>query len=114
MAAAADDPKNVRDIPGLKSRGEKVYTANCDACHQANDRGAKDVFPAPEGSKSVTGAKNEKIALVLNGKRNTAMAAFGEQLPEADLAAVIIYTRNNWANKAGDAIQSADVKSQGK
>jgi cytochrome c oxidase subunit 2 len=27
-----------------------------------------------------------------------------------ELAAVITYTRNNWSNKTGEAVQPADVK----
>ena len=37
------------------------------------------------------------------------MAAFG-RLSDADLAAVITYTRNNWDNKTGEAVSPADVK----
>jgi len=36
MAAKADDPNKVWTVDELKQRGEKVYTANCVACHQAN------------------------------------------------------------------------------
>ncbi|MDP5008110.1 MAG: cytochrome c oxidase subunit II, partial [Glaciimonas sp.] len=39
MAAQADDPTKVWTVDELKTRGEKVYAANCVACHQANGKG---------------------------------------------------------------------------
>ena len=72
---------------------------------------APPAFPALDGSKMVNGAKNDQIALVLNGKPNTAMAAFGKQLNDTELASVITYTRNSWGNKTGEAVQPAEVKS---
>ena len=110
MAAAADDPNKTWELADLKARGEKVYAANCVACHQATGQGVKGAFPALDGSKIVTGPKAEQIALVLNGKPNTAMAAFGKQLSDTDIAAVITFTRNNWGNKTGEVIQPSDVK----
>jgi cytochrome c oxidase subunit II len=38
------------------------------------------------------------------------MAAFGTQLNDVELAAVITFTRNNWSNKTGQVIQPSDVK----
>ncbi len=111
LAAAADDPTKVHTLDELKARGEKVYASNCAACHQPTGKGAPPAFPALDGSKMVTGAKNEQIMLVLNGKPNTAMAAFGKQLNDTELASVITYTRNSWSNKTGDAVQPAEVKS---
>jgi cytochrome c oxidase subunit 2 len=37
------------------------------------------------------------------------MAAFGGVLGNADLAAVITYTRNSWSNGSGDLIQPAQI-----
>jgi len=38
------------------------------------------------------------------------MAAFGEQLSDTDIAAVVAYERNAWSNKLGEVIQPAEVK----
>ena len=65
-------------------------------------------FPALDGSKVATGAKGPQIALVLNGKQGTAMASFS-RLTDAELAAVITYTRTAWGNKAGE-VQPSEVK----
>ncbi|HET7863873.1 MAG TPA: cytochrome c oxidase subunit II, partial [Burkholderiaceae bacterium] len=40
MAARADDPSKVWTLEDLIARGEKVYAANCQVCHQANGKGA--------------------------------------------------------------------------
>ena len=39
---------------------------------------------------------------------NTAMVAFGKQLNDTDIAAVITYERNSWGNKGGE-VQPAEV-----
>ena len=110
MAAAADDPNKKWELAESKARGAKVYAANCVACHQANGQGIKGTFPALDGSKIVKGAKGDQIDRVLNGKANTAMAAFGKQLSDTDIAAVISFTRNNWGNSTGDVVQPSEIK----
>ncbi|MCC6474278.1 MAG: cytochrome c oxidase subunit II [Burkholderiales bacterium] len=110
MAALAEDPGKTWDLAALRARGEQVYTANCIACHQANGQGIKGTFPALDGSKMVGGPKQGQIAIVLHGKPNTAMAAFGKQLSDTDIAAVITYTRNAWSNKSGEAVQPAEIR----
>ncbi|HEX5477557.1 MAG TPA: c-type cytochrome, partial [Burkholderiales bacterium] len=113
MAAAADNPNKVWALDELKSRGEKVYAANCVACHQASGKGAPPAFPPLDGSKTVTGPKEGHIDTVLNGRPGTAMAAFGKQLNDTDIAAVITYERNSWSNKSG-MVQPAEVKARRK
>jgi cytochrome c oxidase subunit II len=108
MAAAAEDATRTFGAEELVQRGERVYAANCVACHQASGKGLPPAFPALAGSAVTTGPKEGNIDLVLNGKPNTAMAAFGKQLSDADLAAVITYTRASWGNRAGE-VQPAEV-----
>jgi cytochrome c oxidase subunit II len=113
IAAAAEDVNKVWALGDLAARGEKVYAANCVACHQATGAGLPPAFPALSGSAKVTGDKAAMIQILLNGVvKNgtpTAMASF-KQLSDTDLAAVMTYTRNNWANKTGDVVQPAEVK----
>src|SRR5699024_5485075 len=61
LASAADDPTKEFDQDELVSRGEKVYAANCVACHQANGQGLPGTFPALDGNDYVTGAMKEHI-----------------------------------------------------
>jgi cytochrome c oxidase subunit 2 len=114
MAAAADDPGKTWDLKDLVARGEKVYAANCVACHQASGQGlAAMKAPALAGNKVVVGAEEGPIDTVLNGRPNTAMQAFKTQLSDTDIAAVITYTRNSWGNKASD-VQPAEVRARKK
>lgn len=117
MVATAVDPNKQWTLDELNARGAKVYSANCVACHQASGKGIPPTFPALSGSQVVNGPKAEQINVLLNGVakdgKPTAMVSF-KQLSDADLAAVITYTRNSWDNKTGEAVMPADVKAQRK
>jgi cytochrome c oxidase subunit 2 len=117
-AKSADDDTKPYTLEQLKARGEKVYAANCVACHQASGKGVPPAFPPLDGSKVVLGPKAGQIDVVLNGVVKsgtpTAMAAFGKQLNNVELAAVITFTRNNWGNKTGELVQPADIKARRK
>jgi len=106
MAAGGEDPSKVYTLEEQKARGEKVYAANCAACHQPNGKGAGS-FPALDGSKVVNGPKAYQIQLVLNGKN--AMPKWAGVLSDGDIAAVITYERNAWSNHTGEVIQTSDV-----
>jgi cytochrome c oxidase subunit 2 len=93
----------------LIARGEKTYQTTCAACHQVDGKGLPPMFPALKGSKIATGPKAEHLNIVLNGKPDTAMAAFGKQLSEVDIAAVITYERNAWGNAMNDMVTPKDV-----
>lgn len=112
-AAVADDPEKPWTLDDLKARGEKVYAANCVACHQPTGMGNPPTFPALSGSKIVNGPKDAQLAVLLGGVvkdgKPTAMASF-KHLSDADIAGVIAYTRNAWANKTGDTVTPAEVK----
>lgn len=109
MAARQDDPSKVWVLDDLNKRGEKVYAANCAACHQANGKGAGPI-KALDGSPIVLDAdKTKEIHVVLNGRG--AMPAW-KQLSDTDIAAVISYTKNNWSNKTGQLVQPAEVLAQ--
>jgi cytochrome c oxidase subunit 2 len=108
LAAKMDDPGRVWNLDDLVKRGEKVYAANCAACHQANGKGAGPI-KAVDGSPVVLDAdKSKQIAVLLNGQNNGAMPAW-KQLSDTDIAAVITYTKNNWSNKTGQIVQPAEV-----
>ena len=96
-------------LADLRDKGEKVFSANCAACHQASGAGIPGTFPALDGSPLVNGPKAGHLERVFHGKPGTAMQAFGAQLPDLDIAAVITYERNAWHNHTGDAVQPAEV-----
>ena len=108
MAAKADDPSKVWTLDDLAKRGEKVYAANCAACHQANGKGAGPIKPVDGSAVVLDADKNKQIAVLLNGQAGGAMPAW-KQLSDTDIAAVITYTKNNWSNKTGQIVQPAEV-----
>ena len=118
LAKAAEDDTRIYALAELKARGEKVYAAHCVACHQANGKGVPPDFPPLDGSQLVLGPQDRQIDVVLNGVAKngtpTAMAAFGRQLSNVELAAVITFTRNNWGNSTGEAVRPADIKARRK
>lgn len=108
LAAKADDPSKVWALDDIVKRGEKVYAANCAACHQASGKGAGPI-KALDGAAVVLDAdKSKQIAVLLNGQNNGSMPAW-KTLSDTDIAAVISYTKNNWSNKTGQVVQPAEV-----
>jgi len=108
LAAKADDPSKVWNLADLVARGEKVYAANCAACHQVNGKGAGPI-KAVDGSPIVLDSDASKqIAIMLNGAGNGAMPAW-KQLSDTEIAAVITYTKNTWTNKTGQVVQPAAI-----
>ena len=111
VEAKRDDPSRVWALDDLVKRGEKVYAANCAACHQANGKGAGSI-KALDGSAIVKDANHTlQIQTVLQGAANGAMPSW-KQLSDTDLAAVISYTKNAWSNKTGQLVQPAEVVAQ--
>ena len=108
MAALADDPAKVWALPDLAARGDKVYAANCVACHQASGKGAGPIKPLDGAAVVLDADKTKQIHILLNGQNNGAMPAW-KQLSDTDLAAVITYTKNHWSNATGQIVQPSDV-----
>ena len=99
----------------LMERGEKAYATACAACHQPDGSGAPPAFPALKGNQIVLEDVQKHLDVVVNGVSGSAMQAFGDQLSEVDLAAVITYERNAWGNDTGDMVtpkQVFDYKNQ--
>lgn len=107
LAAASSDKEWTK--ADLVARGEKVY-AQCAACHGPTGGGVKGLAPALTGSKIATGPVKDHINIVLKGKPGTAMQAFGPQLNDLDIAAVVTFERNALGNNKGDVVQPAQVK----
>jgi len=111
-SAAAASATKTWTMADLMKHGEKVYTTNCVACHQTSGEGIPAAgFPALKGGAITTGDVAKHINIVLKGSPGTAMQAFGAQLNDADLAALITYERNAWGNNTGDTVQPSDIKS---
>ncbi|MGO4892192.1 cytochrome c oxidase subunit II [Flavobacterium sp. W21_SRS_FM6] len=89
--------------------GEKVYMANCAACHMPNGEGLPGVFPALKGSQIALKDQPAHIDRVVFGVAGTAMQAYAKQLSMTDMAAVITYERNAWGNNTNDLVQAKDI-----
>lgn len=107
--AATQQATKTFGLDELRNAGEKVYATNCAICHQPNGMGLPGAFPALNGSPVVRGDKLKHIETVVRGRPGTAMAAFGPQLSDFEIAAVITFERNHWSNQTGEAIQPAEV-----
>ncbi|MEY3445721.1 MAG: cytochrome c oxidase subunit [Pseudomonadota bacterium] len=108
LAAKADDPTKVWALTDIVKRGEKVYAANCAACHQATGKGAGPIKPLDGAAVVLDADKTKQILVLLNGQNNGTMPAW-KSLSDTDIAAVISYTKNNWSNQTGQVVQPADV-----
>ncbi len=108
MAALADDPNKTWTLAELTARGEKVYAANCAACHKADGKGAGPI-KALDGSAIVMDTDHARqIGVLLNGAANGAMPAW-KALSDTEIAAVITYTKNQWSNQTGQSVQPAAI-----
>ncbi len=107
MAALADDPSKTWELADLVARGEKVYAANCAACHRPDGKGAGPI-KALDGSAIVLNDPAAQLNILLNGAANGAMPAW-KQLSDTEIAAVMTYTKNAWSNQTGKLVQPAEI-----
>jgi len=92
----------------LMQRGETMYNRSCASCHGVDGLGIPGVFPSMREGVTL-GDIDKHLDVVVNGVAGTAMQAFGNQLNEVDLAAIITYERNAWGNDTGDIVQPVDI-----
>ncbi len=96
LIAVAALPANEAEL------GSAVYS-NCAACHgDAGQGGFAPAFAANANLKATQAA----IIHVVAGSVN--MPPFGDQLSDAEIAAVLNHVRNSWGNH-GEPIAAADV-----
>jgi len=107
------------DDPAIKA-GEAIYRDVCSACHGLDGNGVAGLFPALAKSSLTRSVEPQTaIRLVLRGGRSVAtnaeptspgMPAFGWQLTDEQVAAVLTYVRNHWGN-AAPAVTAESVRS---
>ena len=114
--AEASDVKQLTSqdftLDELMDRGAVAYQTNCLACHGANGEGG--VGSPIAGSSVATGDISAHLDIGINGVPGTAMQAFGQQMSDVDMAAVITYQRNAFGNNMGDSVQPIDVYNEKK
>lgn len=99
--------------------GQKVYTAQCIACHQAGGQGIPAAFPPLAGSDYLLADKQRAINVPLKGLTgkvtvngmdyNSAMPSFAH-LSDQEIADVMTYVLTSWGNE-GEAVTADEVKS---
>lgn len=114
--AAWGDGRSAAELGGgpapgtAKVDGAALFAALCVACHQANGQGLPGVFPPLAGSEWVQGRAGTAAAILLHGVTGSlsvkgvtyqgAMPAFGGQLSDEQIAAVLTHVRAQWGNTA--------------
>lgn len=95
----------------LMVRGKTTYEKVCAVCHQVNGEGMPPLFPALKNSDMATKLDQiaDHVAIVMNGKKGSAMQAFANQLGEVDIAAVITYERNAWGNNTAEIVTPKEI-----
>ncbi|MEJ2590326.1 MAG: cytochrome c oxidase subunit II [Candidatus Thiodiazotropha sp.] len=109
QAAAASAAGKTWSREDLLAKGKKIYMTICAACHQPNGKGIPNVFPDLTASKVVRGPVDDHLKVVLNGRPNTAMQAFGPQFSDLEMASVVTYERNTFGG-SDKAVEPVQVK----
>jgi mono/diheme cytochrome c family protein len=114
-SAPVSAPRSARSLSGpVLERGKTVY-AICGACHGPEGKGQVALAPPLEGSAAVSGAPDELIRGILNGRNlDRANKAFPDMpsfaaLPDEDIAAVASYVRARWGG-ATRVVSTEQVK----
>jgi len=87
--------------------GAALYAEHCAACHGPEGKGQGDIFPALAGNANLADT-DMVLDTVLHGREGTAMVAWGEQMDDDQIAAVINYVLSAWGNDFG-SVTAEDV-----
>jgi mono/diheme cytochrome c family protein len=118
-------PDKPVEIPAqVLAAGQKIYTDNCDRCHQADGSGAPDMEPSLARDDVVNGDPDLLIRVVLQDPTNALppnhpgawdnyMPSF-DQLSDEQVADLLTYVRHSFGNQADpiDVKQVTAVRSQ--
>lgn len=114
-----DRPAPVPAADPMMTAGQAIYRDTCSACHSIDGKGVSYLFPSLAASSAVrSDDPTSLIRIVLRGARSVAtkeeptspaMPAFGWQLDDAQVAAVLTYVRNSWGG-AAPPLPAGDVK----
>jgi cytochrome c oxidase cbb3-type subunit 2 len=97
-----------------KLDGAKLFSQACAACHQETGKGVIGAFPSLVGSEIVNDENSEQlIRIVIQGYDARTdygvMPPFGDQLSDAEIAAITTHERSSWGNNAPEVTEE-DVK----
>ncbi|MGO3184247.1 MAG: cytochrome c [Aequorivita sp.] len=94
--------------------GENLFKQTCAACHQDSGKGVAGAFPPLAGSDVVNDEDPTLLLqIVIQGydalPNYGIMPPFGDQLTDAEIAAITTHERSSWGNDA-PAVKEEDVK----
>jgi mono/diheme cytochrome c family protein len=105
--------------PASAKTGAEIFAVTCASCHQANGEGVPDRYPPLAGSEWVSGDADRMLRIVLHGLTGEVevqgemftglMPAWGPNLKDPQVAAVVSYVRDRFGGGA-KAVTAADVQ----
>jgi mono/diheme cytochrome c family protein len=112
--SAWGDGRDASELAGAQQTGKvdgaALFATLCVTCHQTSGQGLAGVFPPLAGSEWVLGKDTTAAVILLHGVNggmtvkgstyNGAMPAFGSQLGDQQIAALLTYVRSQWGNGA--------------
>jgi mono/diheme cytochrome c family protein len=111
-AGPGGGPSGGQEVPQTPfDRGKKVFSANCQTCHQANGQGVPGQYPPLAGSEFTNGGSRRMAMIVLIGLQgpvkvkgqqygSAVMQPWDKTLTDQKIADVMTYERSEWGNKA--------------
>src|ERR1700745_1740006 len=116
------EPQTMKKVTGLQgpgqvaecaphNRGKKVFSSNCQTCHQANGVGVSGQYPPLAGSEFTTGGSRRMAMIVMKGVQGpvtvkgqqfgaAVMQPWDKTLTDKQIADVMTYERSEWGNNA--------------
>ena len=93
-------------------KGQKIFSANCATCHQANGLGVPGQYPPLAGSEIVNGGGRRPVMIVLKGLQgpltvkgqhfgSAVMQPWEKTLNDQKISEVLTYVRQEWGNTGG-------------
>src|SRR5438874_5989736 len=109
----AGGPQGAQQVAELspRDRGKKIFSANCQTCHQANGLGVAGQYPPLAGSEFTTGGSLRPAMIVMKGLQGpvtvkgqkfgaAVMQPWDKTLTDQKIADVLTYERSEWGNNA--------------
>lgn len=98
-------------VAAAAPQGDLIFSTICMPCHQAGGTGLEGRYPPLAGSEWLAKDPGVPARILLNGLEgpiqvkgksfDSQMPAIGDQLSDAEIAAVLTYVRSSWGNRAG-------------
>ncbi len=99
--------------------GKEIYEKKCIACHQADGKGMRSLYPPLAQSDFLENRKEDAIRAIkfglegeikVNGKSFNQRMPANEELVTEDIANLMTYISNSWGNKYGETTKEEVVK----